>query len=57
VFFWVRNDLNRLADNDDVVGVTTRINGGVNGLAHRRELLNKANGLLSMLSVGAGTLA
>ena len=57
VFFWDRNDLNRLADNDDVVGVTTRINGGVNGLAHRRELLNKANGLLSMLNLGAEALA
>ena len=57
VFFWVTHDLNNLADKDDVVGVTTRINGGVNGLAHRRELLNKANGLLSMLSLGAEALA
>ena len=57
VFFWVRNDLNKLADKDDVVGVTTKINGGSNGLAHRRELLNKANGLLSMLNLGAETLA
>jgi len=57
VFFWDRNDLNRLADKDDVVAVTTRINGGVNGLAHRRELLNKANGLLSMLNLGAEALA
>jgi len=57
VFFWDRNDLNRLADKDDVVAVTTRINGGVNGLAHRRELLNKANGLLSMLSLATETLA
>ncbi len=51
VFFWVTNDLNRFADRDDVVGLTKRINGGVNGLAHRRELLNKANGLLSMLNL------
>ena len=57
VFFWDRNNLNSLADKDDVVGVTTRINGGVNGLAHRRELLNKANGLLSMLSLSVETLA
>lgn len=57
VFFWVTHDLNSLADKDDVVGVTTRINGGVNGLAHRRELLNKANGLLSMLSLGGEALA
>ena len=57
VFFWVVNDLNRLADKDDVVSLTARVSGGANGLAHRRELLNKANGLLSMLSVGAGTRA
>lgn len=53
VFYWDRNDLNRVADRDDVVMLTKRINGGLNGLAHRRELLNKANGLLSMLDVAA----
>ena len=52
VFFWEKNNLNRLADNDDVVGLTRKINGGENGLAHRRELLNKANGLLAMLTLG-----
>ena len=31
--------------------IDEKINGGVNGLAHRRELLNKANGLLSMLNL------
>ena len=51
VFFWDRNSLNRFADKDDVVGLTKKINGGVNGLAHRRELLNKANGLLTMLDL------
>ena len=51
VFFWDRNALNKLADKDDVVGLTKRVNGGENGLAHRRELLNKANGLLSMLGL------
>jgi putative chitinase len=53
VFFWDRNNLNELADGDDVVAVTRRVNGGTNGLAHRRELLNKANGLLRMLDLGA----
>ena len=53
VFFWDRNALNALADTDDIVRVTKRINGGENGLAHRRELFNKANGLLAMLDVGA----
>jgi predicted chitinase len=53
VFFWDRNNLNRLADRDDVVALTRRVNGGENGLAHRRELLNKANGLLAMLDIRA----
>lgn len=53
VFYWDTNDLNRVADNDDVVALTKRVNGGLNGLAHRRELLNKANGLLAMLDVAA----
>lgn len=54
VFFWDRNNLNRFADKDDVVGVTKKINGGGNGLAHRKELLNKASGLLTMLELRAG---
>jgi predicted chitinase len=52
VFFWDRNDLNRLADRDDIVAVTRRVNGGENGLAHRRELLSKACSLIHMLDVG-----
>ena len=51
VFFWDKNKLNNIADKDDVVRLTKRINGGVNGLAHRKELLNKANGLLAMLDL------
>jgi len=53
VFFWERNKLNRLADKDDIDAVTKKINGGDNGLAHRKELLNKANGLLAMLELPA----
>jgi predicted chitinase len=52
VFFWDKHNLNRFADNDDVVGLTHKINGGENGLAHRRELFNKAHGLLTMLGLG-----
>ncbi len=51
VFYWDRNNLNKVADQDDVTKMTRRINGGVNGLAHRRELLNKANSLLTMLEI------
>lgn len=41
LWFWKKNNLNTLADKDDVVGVTKRINGGVLGLAHRTELLTQ----------------
>ncbi len=52
VFYWDKNKLNAVADQDDVVKLTKRINGGTNGLTHRRELLHKAQGLLSMLELG-----
>jgi predicted chitinase len=57
VFFWDRHNLNRLADKDDVVGLTRKINGGENGLSHRRELLHKASGLLAMLDLGRAVVA
>jgi predicted chitinase len=57
VFFWDRNKLNAIADRDDVEAVTKRINGGVNGLAHRKELLHKASGLLNMLDIGRRVVA
>jgi predicted chitinase len=51
VFFWDRNNLNKLADRDDVIAVTRRVNGGENGLAHRRELLGKAYSLIHMSGI------
>jgi predicted chitinase len=51
VFYWDRNNLNKIADKDDVTKMTKRITGGANGLAHRTELLTKAKGLLSMLDL------
>ena len=45
-WFWATRGLNRLADADDLEAVTRRINGGLNGLDHRRELLLRAKGLL-----------
>lgn len=40
--FWIKNNLNELADKDDIRTITRKINGGFNGLDHRTELLNKA---------------
>lgn len=41
IWFWNKNGLNKFADKDDVEAITKRINGGYNGLTHRKELLNK----------------
>lgn len=40
--FWKENNLNSLADKDDIYSITKKINGGLNGLEHRKELLEKA---------------
>ena len=36
-WFWHKNGLNTLADKDDVVAVTKRINGGTIGLEDRQK--------------------
>jgi len=41
LWFWNLKGLNSLADKDDIVGITKKINGGLNGLEHRKELLIK----------------
>ena len=41
LWFWNLKGLNKLADKDDIIGITKRINGGLNGLEHRKELLIK----------------
>jgi len=45
-WYWTSRRLNALADRDDVIAVTKRINGGINGLADRRERLARAKYLL-----------
>lgn len=45
--YWKATGLNVLADADDVVGVTKRINGGTNGLADRKAHLAKIKGWLA----------
>ena len=39
VWFWNLKGLNKLADKDDIVGITKKINGALNGIEHRKELL------------------
>lgn len=36
LWFWTVNELNKYADKDDILTITKRINGGVNGLADRK---------------------
>jgi putative chitinase len=50
VFFWQTNGLNALADRDDLVAVTKRINGGRNGLADRASYLSKVKPLIAGLA-------
>jgi len=45
--FWKRKGLNSFCDRHDFAGLTKRINGGYNGLAHRQALYAKALGLLT----------
>lgn len=45
--YWTRNGLNALADRDDLVGITKRINGGTNGLAARQSALAKMKALVA----------
>lgn len=41
LWYWNKNDLNRFADNDDIITITRRINGGLNGIEDRKRLLIK----------------
>ena len=47
VWFWNLKGLNKLADKDDIIGITKKINGGMNGLEHRKELLKKYKNLFA----------
>lgn len=45
-WFWKTNGLNELADKDDFIRITKRINGGTNGLEDRKRLLDLAKAVL-----------
>jgi putative chitinase len=42
-WFWKRHNLNNHADLDDFMAITRIINGGTNGLADRRRILERAS--------------
>jgi len=41
LWFWNLKGLNALADKNDIIGITKRINGGLNGLEHRKQFYEK----------------
>lgn len=47
-WFWHRNRLNALADQDDVKAVTKKVNGGFNGLDDRVAYLGRAKAVLAV---------
>jgi putative chitinase len=46
-WFWSKNGLNKLADAEDVLAVTKRINGGTLGLEERKKLYSKARAVFA----------
>ena len=48
-WYWDVRNVNAMADRDDVVTVTRKVNGGRNGLAQRIDFLNRAKLILGWL--------
>lgn len=51
VWFWNKNGLNLLADKDDIITITKKINGGTNGLEDRKQLLSKWKTILNYKNI------
>jgi putative chitinase len=47
-WYWHSRRLNRLADEGDFIGITKRINGGLNGLADRERYYARAKHILGV---------
>lgn len=47
VLYWASRGMSALADRDDVVGCTKKVNGGTNGLADRQARLAKLKALFA----------
>lgn len=48
VDYWADRELNALADRDDLLSITRKINGGTNGLEERRRLTARAKALVGI---------
>jgi putative chitinase len=53
--FWNENRLSEFADRDDIVTITRRINGGLNGIESRRAYLAKVKRALSHVEAAGMT--
>lgn len=49
MWYWLKHDLNTLADKDDLKGITKVINGGLNGYEDRKKYLIRAKKTLKIL--------
>jgi putative chitinase len=47
--YWKSHNLNALADNDDIEGITRKINGGLNGLNDREIFTDRSDSVFSLL--------
>lgn len=48
IWFWLANNIGKLARQDDIVSVSKKINGGTIGLEERKKLLDKYKSLLGV---------
>ncbi|KAA6406259.1 glycoside hydrolase family 19 protein [Candidatus Tokpelaia sp.] len=57
VWFWQTRKLNALADKDDIIDITKKINGGLNGLESRRAYLARAKAVLGIVPRSQAAMA
>lgn len=50
--YWHQHNLNALADQDNIIAITRKINGGLNGLQSRRDYLARAKAAVAQLLAG-----